>query len=138
MSDIAIAFIDHIAITAADIDRSCRFYESVLQARIVHEFVKDGVLLARQMRAGGAMFNVHKAGNGVTLAAARPTPGAIDICFRWDAPIQSAIEHLISCGVIIVEGPCPRIASSGETGMSVYFRDPDANLLEFLSLADES
>jgi catechol 2,3-dioxygenase-like lactoylglutathione lyase family enzyme len=128
-----IAFIDHVAVTAADLDISCRFYEDVLDARAVHDYVADDVILARQMRIGGAMLNVHRAGNGVALAAAKPTPGAVDLCFRWAAPIALAVEHLQSRGVTIIEGPCRRVASDGAEGMSVYFRDPDGNLLELLT-----
>jgi catechol 2,3-dioxygenase-like lactoylglutathione lyase family enzyme len=59
-------------------------------------------------------------------------PGNSDLCFRWDGPIEEAVEHLQRLGVPIEAGPhsaefpCGRITS-------VYFRDPDGSLLEFLS-----
>ena len=52
---------------------------------------------------------------------------------RWDAPLEAAVALLESHGVAILEGPVPRPAADGEVGRSVYFRDPDGNLLEFLS-----
>ena len=36
------------------------------------------------------------------------------------------------CGVSIDAGPMPRFGAKGD-GTSVYFRDPDGSLLEFIS-----
>jgi catechol 2,3-dioxygenase-like lactoylglutathione lyase family enzyme len=60
------------------------------------------------------------------------TPGNSDLCFVWDGPIEDAIEHLKSHGVEIEEGPAER-HGAGNRGTSVYFRDPDGSLLEFIS-----
>ena len=50
---------------------------------------------------------------------------------------QDAIDGIATLlerhDVPIVEGPVPRPAADGEVGRSVYFRDPDGNLLELLS-----
>ena len=128
-----VAFIDHIAVTVVNLDAACQFYRDVLKAEIVHEFMIEGRLIARQMRIGGAMLNLHQQGHGQSLVARRPTPGAVDLCFRWTENISSAVDHLATTGIEIIEGPCVRFASDGQEGRSVYFRDPDGNLLEFLS-----
>ena len=60
-------------------------------------------------------------------------PGSEDVCFRFDGPIAEAIALLEKNRVEIVDGPVPRPAADGKLGQSVYFRDPDGNLLEFLS-----
>ena len=138
MTSAAISRIDHVAVTAADLPATAAFYCDVLDAVIVHDFVVDGELIAQQFRIGGAMLNIHQAGHGHSLVAARPTPGAVDICFRWDEPIATAVKHLGRVGVAIIEGPAERYASDGCAGMSVYFRDPDGNLLEFLSTAESA
>jgi catechol 2,3-dioxygenase-like lactoylglutathione lyase family enzyme len=65
--------------------------------------------------------------------AAKPVmPGNSDLCFVWDGPIHQAQEHLDKHGVAIEEGPVTRYGGRGE-GTSVYFRDPDGSLLEFIS-----
>lgn len=129
----AVSRIDHVALTALNLPAAAAFYQRVLEARIVHDFVIDGELIARQFHIGGAMLNIHQAGHGHSLVAARPTPGSADLCFRWDAPIETAVAHLTAHAVAIEEGPVERFASDGTAGMSVYFRDVDGNLLEFLS-----
>lgn len=132
----AISRIDHVAVTTPDLAATGAFYSRVLEAEIVHDFVIDGALIAQQFRIGGAMLNIHQAGHGHSLVAAKPTPGAIDLCFRWDAPIATAVAHLEQHRIAIEEGPAERYASDGKAGMSVYFRDPDGNLLEFLSTTE--
>ena len=62
--------------------------------------------------------------------------GTLDACFRWDGTIAEAVAHLKDAGIEIIEGPVPRWAADGVWGQSVYFRDPDGNLLEFLSTAE--
>ena len=59
--------------------------------------------------------------------------GTLDVCFRWDGTSGEAVEHWNAAGIGIIEGPAPRRAADGVWGQSVYFRDPDGNLLEFLS-----
>ena len=130
---LAISRIDHIALTASDLFVTERFYREVLGAEAVHDYVIDGVLIARQFRLGGALLNIHQAGHGHSLVAARPMPGSADICFGWAASIATAVDHLRDRRIVIEEGPVARIGSEGLPGQSVYFRDPDGNLLELLS-----
>jgi catechol 2,3-dioxygenase-like lactoylglutathione lyase family enzyme len=59
-------------------------------------------------------------------------PGNSDLCFEWRGPIEGAVAHLKRCSVSIEEGPVARSGVKG-AGTSVYFRDPDGSLLEFLS-----
>jgi catechol 2,3-dioxygenase-like lactoylglutathione lyase family enzyme len=58
------------------------------------------------------------------------------MCFVWDGPITEAIAHLDSHGVDIETGPVRRFGARGD-GVSVYFRDPDGTLLEFISYTGE-
>ena len=67
-----------------------------------------------------------------------PTPGSGDFCMRWDAPLEDAVKLLASKGVAVIEGPVPRPAADGALGRSIYFRDPDDNLLELLSTLQAS
>lgn len=60
--------------------------------------------------------------------------GGADLCFAWDGPIESAVEHLGERGVEVEVGPVTRYGGRGR-GTSVYFRDPDGGLLELISYA---
>jgi catechol 2,3-dioxygenase-like lactoylglutathione lyase family enzyme len=129
--------IDHVAITVADLERSCDFYRALFGARTVREAVADGRVAVRQILLGDALLSMHQAGNGLDLVAARPTVGAADLCFRWDGTIESAIAYLHDHGIAMVEGPVPRQTADGRSSQSVYFRDPDGNLLELMAADDQ-
>jgi catechol 2,3-dioxygenase-like lactoylglutathione lyase family enzyme len=128
-----VAGIDHVAVTVADVDKACQFYIDVLGGEELFDHVIGGKRLVRGIRAGGAMLSVHQSGNGVELVAAKPTVGAVDICFRWNGPIESAEARLAEHGIKIVEGPVPRFSNDGTPAKSVYFNDLDGNLLELLT-----
>lgn len=129
-----IAHIDHVAVTTDDLDAFIDFYGRVLGAHVEQEYELDDRRSIVQLRVGGAMLNVHRAGHSHPLVAARPTPGAIDICFRWTSPIDKAADMLAAAGVEIIEGPVTRTCCDNLPGQSVYFRDPDGNLVELLSI----
>jgi catechol 2,3-dioxygenase-like lactoylglutathione lyase family enzyme len=66
------------------------------------------------------------------LARQPVAPGNSDLCFEWPGPIDDAVQHLERNDVRVEEGPVARNGAKGE-GRSVYFRDPDGSLLEFIS-----
>jgi catechol 2,3-dioxygenase-like lactoylglutathione lyase family enzyme len=57
---------------------------------------------------------------------------AIALCFEWEGSIESAIAHLKEHSIPIERGPIQRFGAKGP-GTSVYFRDPDGSLMEFMS-----
>lgn len=119
--------LDHCVIHVSDWDRSIAFYRDVLGAEIIARPV------GAAFRFGGVQLNVH--GPGVTAAplAAKPVlPGNSDLCFRWSGPIEGATAHLAAQGVAVELGPVERNGAAG-AGVSVYFRDPDGSLLEFIT-----
>jgi catechol 2,3-dioxygenase-like lactoylglutathione lyase family enzyme len=123
--------LDHVVIHVSDWERSNAFYREVLGAELVE---RDGSE-ARHYRFGDQQLNVHGPGQEPSPVAARPAePGGADLCFVWDGPIQAAAQHLEEHGVAVEEGPVTRYGGRGQ-GTSVYFRDPDGSLLEFLSYA---
>ena len=119
--------LDHTVVTVSQWERSNAFYRDVLGA----EVVPRGPVWAYRMR--NAQLNVHGPGfEAYPLPAAQTPPGGSDICLVWDGPIDGAVEHLRAHGVELVEGPVQRDGARGR-GTSVYFRDPDGSLLEFIS-----
>ena len=82
---------------------------------------------------GGVRLNVHQQGNGIDLVAALPTPGSVDICFRFGGTIKEAEALLTDNDIEIIEGPSPRIDNEGNQAQSVYFKDPDGNLVELMA-----
>ncbi|KTS53410.1 glyoxalase, partial [Methylobacterium indicum] len=77
--------------------------------------------------------NCHGPGQiGEPRARLPVAPGNSDLCFRWHGPIEEAIVHLERHGVPVELGPVPRHGAVGE-GISVYFRDPDGSLMEFIT-----
>lgn len=125
--------LDHVAITVVDVEATIAFYERVLGAELVYgDLWREGKLPVAILQIGANRMNVHDAAKPALPNASVATPGSEDFCFRWDGPLADAIAHLEAQGVAIEEGPVPRPAADGEVGQSVYFRDPDGNLVEFL------
>ena len=124
---------DHLAITVTDIDVTTVFYERLFGVRRGAEYAPNGKPLHRQIFFGDTKMNLHQAGNGVELVAQKPTPGSVDVCFRWNKPIETAVALLARHNVAIVDGPSPRTLSDGRPSQSVYFRDPDGNLIELMA-----
>jgi catechol 2,3-dioxygenase-like lactoylglutathione lyase family enzyme len=113
-------------IAVTDWDRSNAFYRDVLGAELIE---RDA---GWAYRFGDQQLNVHGPGvHGNPVAQDPVTPGNSDLCFRWEGPIEAAVEHLQTHGVQIEIGPITRAGARGD-GTSVYFRDPDGSLLEFI------
>jgi catechol 2,3-dioxygenase-like lactoylglutathione lyase family enzyme len=118
---------DHCVVAVSDWDRSNAFYRDVLGA----EVVERGAGWA--YRFGDQQLNLHGPGVvGEPVAQDPVRPGNSDLCFRWDGPIEAAVEHLERHGVAVELGPVARHGARGE-GTSVYFRDPDGSLLELIA-----
>jgi catechol 2,3-dioxygenase-like lactoylglutathione lyase family enzyme len=119
--------LDHCVIHVSDWERSTRFYRDVLGA----EIIPTGAGFS--YRFGETQLNCHGPNVKGTPKAALPVqPGGSDLCFIWPDQIESAITHLSAHGVKIEVGPVQRFGSRGH-GTSVYFRDPDGSLMEFIS-----
>ena len=116
--------IDHLVLTVRSIEATCEFYSQVLGIQTLT--FGEG---RKALVFGSQKFNLHELGKEFSPAAAYPTPGAIDICLSTATPISEVIAHLQSTGVTIIEGPVPRTGAKGPI-TSVYFRDPDSNLIE--------
>ena len=121
--------IDHVVLTVKDISATCDFYSKVLGMEVV-TFGEGRKALA----FGSQKINLQQFGRESTLIAEKPTPGSADICFTTSVPLSEVIAHLSSAGVKLIGGPVERNGARGEM-MSVYFRDPDLNLVEVSNYA---
>jgi catechol 2,3-dioxygenase-like lactoylglutathione lyase family enzyme len=117
--------IDHVVLTVADLAATIGFYERVLGMR--HVVTGD----RHALHFGDCKFNLHPEVNDLPpLKAAVPTLGSEDICLVAEGTtIEDLAAHLRACEVEIIEGPIARDGALGAM-TSVYFRDPDANLIE--------
>lgn len=116
--------LDHLVLTVKDIDATCAFYESVLGMKVTTYGDNRKSLLF-----GAHKINLHEFGKEFEPKAEKPTPGSADICFFTSAPLSEVITHLASCDVAVLDGPVQRTGARGPL-VSVYFRDPDMNLIE--------
>ena len=119
-----ITHLDHLVLTVKDVPRSVAFYTKVLGMTVV---VFDGGRVA--LSFGRQKINLHEEGKEFEPKAMRPTSGSADLCFISDASIDSVTSTLVSQGIEIVEGPVSKTGACGPI-RSIYFRDPDGNLIE--------
>lgn len=121
--------LDHCVVHVSDWSASNAFYHEVLGAELAP--VGDGWAY----RFGRQQLNLHGPGVEPHPVARIPVaPGGSDLCFVWDGDIDDAAAHLQRCGVRIELGPVERNGARGP-GRSIYFRDPDGSLLEFIAYA---
>ena len=123
---------DHCVIHVSDWERSNDFYARVFGMDVIRR--GEGYAY----RLGDIQLNCHGPGFQTDTVARLPVqPGNSDICFVWPGAIEGAVAHLTEQGVPVEVGPVTRHGAQGQ-GTSVYFRDPDGSLLEFISYADAS
>jgi len=113
--------IDHLVITVADLEATLAFYERVLGLGIQRSPGRSAALLM-----GSQKINVHQVDHTFEPKAMRPTAGAADFCLVTGRTLDELAAHH---GVDIELGPVERTGGRGKM-TSIYFRDPDGNLIE--------
>lgn len=116
--------LDHLVLTTADEVACINFYVELLGMRL--ETFGEG---RKAFRFGDQKINLHIKGSEFEPKAHIPMPGALDLCFIADRPLDDIIAMLIEKTVLIVEGPVARTGATGPI-RSIYLRDPDLNLIE--------
>jgi catechol 2,3-dioxygenase-like lactoylglutathione lyase family enzyme len=122
--------LDHLVLTVRNIETTCTFYSNVLSMEVVT--FENG---RKALSFGSQKINLHEAGKELEPKAYRPTPGSADLCFTTTTPIDEIVNRLQLSKVRILEGPVKRTGALGQM-MSVYFRDPDLNLIEVSNYED--
>lgn len=82
---------------------------------------------------GNQKINLHEYGSEFEPKSQHPTPGSADLCLISKQPLSEVIEHVLACGVTIIEGPTVRTGAQGPI-RSIYFCDPDGNLIEVANM----
>nr|WP_242033750.1 VOC family protein [Phormidium sp. FACHB-592] len=116
--------LDHLVLTVRSIQATCDFYTCTLGLEVI-TFGKD----RKALRFGQQKINLHEAGNEFEPKALHPSPGSADLCFITTVPLEDAIAHLHSCDVELLGDAVERTGAIGSL-RSIYFRDPDGNLIE--------
>jgi len=116
--------LDHLVLTVRNVETTCAFYSNALGMEVVT--FENG---RKALSFGSQKINLHEAGKEFEPKAYRPTPGSADLCFTTTTPIDQVVKQLELSKVRILEGPIKRTGALGQM-MSVYFRDPDLNLIE--------
>jgi len=116
--------LDHLVLTVKDTAVTSDFYQTALGMKAV---TFTGNRKAIVFNTG--KINLHEAGNEFRPKALRPTPGSADLCFITKIPVSAVAEKLQSLSIPIIEGPVKKTGAFGPL-LSIYFRDPDGNLIE--------
>jgi catechol 2,3-dioxygenase-like lactoylglutathione lyase family enzyme len=119
--------LDHIVLCVANVERTIAFYASLLGMQ------------PREERPG--KWSLHFGPHKISLqdAASAPSiaretvPGSGNFCLLVAEPVEHLVNELRTRGVELVAGPAERDGATGKL-LSVYFRDPDGNLVEVSNL----
>ncbi|REC48096.1 MULTISPECIES: VOC family protein [Chryseobacterium] len=116
--------IDHLVLTVADIEKTVDFYTSILGFEVV-TFGEN----RKALTFGNQKINLHQKGKEFEPKAEHPTCGSADFCFISETDIHEVLQELKEKNIEIIEGIVERTGALGKI-QSVYFRDPDLNLIE--------
>ena len=126
----AVSSIDHVAIPIHNIDAMRSFYESF---GFTWDASSAPNLYAVTLQDQKLNFHAPRLWQNVkfSLRGFSARPGCGDFCFVWDSDQRSLLTTIKNLGIEVIEGPVERLGGNG-LGSSVYVRDPDENLVEFI------
>jgi catechol 2,3-dioxygenase-like lactoylglutathione lyase family enzyme len=120
---------DHVALPMQNTDAMLAFYRGL-------GFDVRESAAACSVYIGDQMINFHRPSRwqdaSFTLRAPSAKPPCGDLCFRWEGTPDSLKAWIDRANAKVVEGPVPRQGGRKANASSVYIRDPDGNLLEFM------
>ena len=126
---------DHVVLPTSDAVRFVDFYKRLGFSIIDEDKWRRGEVNRFAIQIGQSKINIHPPELTGVMKGATATPGSGDLCFVWEGTTEEVLQMIAEAGAEIVDGPVPRRGgrNAGQTmGTSVYVRDPDGNLLEFM------
>jgi catechol 2,3-dioxygenase-like lactoylglutathione lyase family enzyme len=128
-----ITHLDHLVLTVKSIQKTNDFYTRILGMKKIT--FKNNTRHALQY--GSQKINLHQVPSEIIPRAQNPTSGSADLCFITATPIEEAEREIRGEGVDILEGGI--VEREGALGkiQSIYFRDPDLNLIEVSNYTKE-
>ena len=127
--------IDHIAMPTENAERLITFYKNLGFKINDEDEWRAGNARIFSIQIGDSKINVHPEGVVANLRGPTAVPGCTDICFVWNGTVEDCQKLLENAGVEVISGPGPRRgarAGGGLPAVSLYARDPDQNLLEWM------
>ena len=124
-----ITSIDHIVLTASDMDKTIYFYCDVLGMTLEDFTPSDGREVRKSLKFGNQKINLHYTNSPYKPHANNPVSGAVDICLLSSTTIEEWQNIFTENNIEIEDGPVQRTGATGSI-MSLYVRDPDLNLIE--------
>ncbi|OYU30292.1 MAG: VOC family virulence protein [Comamonadaceae bacterium PBBC2] len=121
--------LDHLVLTTAREAACVDFYTRVLGMQLESFIGGTPPVERRAFKFGNQKINLHVQGSEFDPKAHLPVPGALDLCFIVNMPLEEVIAKLEACNWPILEGPVVRTGATAKI-RSVYVRDPDFNLIE--------
>ncbi|MCP1996154.1 VOC family protein [Flavobacterium sp. HSC-61S13] len=119
-----ISHLDHLVLTVVNIDKTCEFYSEVLGMEIV-TFEKN----KKALQFGNQKIYLHLFKHETFPKARNSTPGSADLCLITTTPLEAVLKELTEQKIPVLEGGISeRLGATGKI-RSVFFRDPDLNLI---------
>lgn len=120
---------DHVALPMQNTEAMLAFYRALgLEVREAAN--------ACSVYIGDQMINFHRPAlwqsGTFTLRAPAAKPPCGDLCFVWEGTEAALRAMLDRAGAKVEEGPVARQGGRKKAASSIYVRDPDGNLLEFM------
>ncbi|MEX2642358.1 MAG: VOC family protein [Acetobacterales bacterium] len=127
--------IDHFVIPCSDVETTAAFYEKVLGGQLKPYRPGRPALHFGRCKINFQPAVIPSGMERPPKRATNPVPGSQDFCFIAAASAAEIVARVQACGIEIEEGPVTRNGAAGEM-TSVYFRDPDGNLVEIATYGD--
>ena len=127
--------IDHIAMPTANAERLIKFYKKLGFAINDEAEWRSGTANIFSIQIGDSKINVHPEGYIASYKGPTAVPGCTDICFVWEGSVEECQKMWSDSGVEVIRGPGARNGARKNgtlPAVSLYARDPDENLLEWM------
>ncbi len=128
--------IDHVAMPTANAEQLIAFYKRLGFDINDEEEWRAGTANIFSIQIGDSKINVHPERYMANLRGPTAVPGCMDMCFVWNGTVEECQKMLADAGVEVIQGPVARKGGrdrGAAPSLSVYARDPDGNLLEWMT-----